>query len=133
MTALTADSIVLVTGRRQGRLALSRLFVERVDVSQGRKIHPGRAVGFPVLGFFVGGVTGGLIAYSTCAPCDYELEGLAPAFGAGIGATVGFVAGLVTGLVWRTDRWEEVPLDRLRVSFVPQRDGQFALGLSVSF
>jgi hypothetical protein len=125
--------MVLVTGRREERLALSWLFVERVDVSRARMIHLGRAVGFPVLGFFVGGVTGGLIAYSTCAPCDYELEGLAPAFGAGIGATVGFVAGLVTGLAWRTDRWEEVPLDQLRVSFTPQRDGRFALGFSVRF
>ena len=33
----------------------------------------------------------------------------------------------------KTDRWEEVPLDRLRVSFAPQRDARFALGFSVSF
>ncbi len=31
------------------------------------------------------------------------------------------------------DRWQEVPLDRLRVSVAPQRDGRFGLGLSVRF
>ncbi len=45
--------------------------------------------------------------------------------GAGLGALV--------GLLIKTDRWEEVPLNRFRVSFAPQRDGRFALGASVSF
>jgi hypothetical protein len=33
----------------------------------------------------------------------------------------------------KTDRWREVPLDRLRVGFAPQRDGRFGLGASVRF
>jgi len=33
----------------------------------------------------------------------------------------------------KIDRWEEVPLDQLRVSFVPQLDGRFGFGLSVRF
>ena len=33
----------------------------------------------------------------------------------------------------RTDRWEAVPLDRLRVGFAPKRNGRFALGMAVSF
>jgi hypothetical protein len=45
----------------------------------------------------------------------------------------GAAVGLVVGAFTKTDRWEEVPLDRLRVSIVPQRDGRFALGVSVSF
>jgi len=32
----------------------------------------------------------------------------------------------------KTDRWEEVPLDQLRVSFMPRRDG-FVLGFTVAF
>jgi hypothetical protein len=43
------------------------------------------------------------------------------AFGGGIGA------------VYKTDRWEEVPLDRLRVSIVPLRDGRLGFGLEVRF
>jgi len=42
------------------------------------------------------------------------------------------VVGAITGAFIKTDRWEEVPLDRLQVSFAPQRDG-FAVGLSVAF
>ena len=52
--------------------------------------------------------------------------------GAGLGA-LGAGIGAIVGALIKTDRWEEVPLDRLRVSFVPQRGGRFALGLSVRF
>jgi hypothetical protein len=31
----------------------------------------------------------------------------------------------------KVDQWEEVPLDRLRLSIVPQRRGGFSVGLSV--
>ncbi len=41
--------------------------------------------------------------------------------------------GAMTGSFIKADRWEEVPLDQLRVSFAPERDGRFAFGLSVAF
>ena len=59
-------------------------------------------------------------------------EGAVAGAAVGIGA-VGAVVGALAGAFTKTDRWEEVPLDRLRVSFVPQRDGGFGVGLSVSF
>ena len=46
----------------------------------------------------------------------------------GVGAGIGAIVGALTG----TDRWEEVPLERIRVSFAPQRDG-FAFGMWVVF
>ncbi len=46
---------------------------------------------------------------------------------------VGGVAGALVGRNMKTDRWEGVPLDRLRVSLAPQRDGRIALGFSVRF
>jgi hypothetical protein len=48
------------------------------------------------------------------------------------GAVGGFVGGGI-GAMSSSERWKEVPLDRLRVSIVPLRDGRFALGLSVAF
>jgi hypothetical protein len=48
-----------------------------------------------------------------------------------IGVPATLVGGVVGALI-RTDRWEEVPLDQLRVSFVPRRDG-LALSISVAF
>ena len=49
------------------------------------------------------------------------------------GAVVGAVIGAALGSQSKSDRWEELPLDRLRVSFAPQRDRRFGLGLSVRF
>ena len=64
--------------------------------------------------------------YCGTAPPEAELAAVAGALlGAGVGAVVGYFI--------KTDRWEEVQLDRLRVSFAPQREGGFALGLSVEF
>jgi hypothetical protein len=37
------------------------------------------------------------------------------------------------GALIKTDRWEEVPLDRLRVSFAPKRDGRFTVGFRIAF
>ena len=55
----------------------------------------------------------------------------------GIGALVGGAigAGLGAGirLAVKSDRWEEAPLDRLRVSVLPQRGGGLGLGVSVRF
>ncbi|MCZ6918777.1 MAG: hypothetical protein O7I93_18525 [Gemmatimonadetes bacterium] len=61
------------------------------------------------------------------APCDAGdwASGIYYVDGAGAGL------GILIGLVFRSDRWEEVSLDR--VSFAPQRDGRFGLGLSVWF
>ncbi len=57
---------------------------------------------------------------------------LGQAWGAGIGAAVGFVAGAVAGSLIKSDKWEEVPLEGLRVSVGPEQGG-FGIGLSVAF
>ena len=46
---------------------------------------------------------------------------------------VGSIVGSIAGVALPGDGWEEVPLDRLRVSLGPQPDGRFGLGLSVRF
>ena len=48
--------------------------------------------------------------------------------------SVGLIAGWLVGVpFFEFERWKQVPLDRLRVSVVPQPDGRFALGFSVAF
>jgi hypothetical protein len=59
-------------------------------------------------------------------------KGEVAAAGGAIGAAAGILIGSSIGAVIKTDRWEEVPLDQLRVSIVPRRDG-FALEISVAF
>jgi hypothetical protein len=62
-------------------------------------------------------------------PCD-KLQDVGPA---ALGAVLGGTLGAVLGAVLRRERWEEVPLDGLHASIVPQRDGRFAFGASVAF
>jgi hypothetical protein len=103
--------------------------VTRLDISRGRHRSTVRAVGFGVLGFLGGGLAGCFIAGGGGEGYN---EGVACLIGGAIGGGVGLVAGAVVGAKSR-DRWEEVPLDRLRVSFAPKRDGGFVLGLSIAF
>lgn len=109
--------------------------VVRLDVFQGTKSHIDK-------GAFWGGVAGGTLGLAAgvvwmveCANggfvCpDHPYTTL-------ILAVPGFVAGAVLGTgigaLIRTDRWEEVPLDRLRMSLAPQRVGQLGIGLSLGF
>ena len=48
-------------------------------------------------------------------------------------AALGGAAGGIVGYFIKTERWEEVPLERLGVSLAPQLDGGLALGFSVRF
>ena len=64
---------------------------------------------------------------------DDFIDGVTPLGLVGIGAGVGALVGALIGTTRKTDRWVPVQLDQLRVSFVPQRDGRFGLGLSVRF
>lgn len=102
--------------------------VARLDVWRGQRSHLLAGAG---IGLLVGAGAGLAITYASCTP-DVDC------FSAGItlfGATAagGLSGGLVGALLWKTDRWEEVPLDRLRVTVVPQRDGRLGLGLAVAF
>jgi hypothetical protein len=108
----------------------------------------GALIGF-VVGLVAGSVTGTYMGL-TAQECESEvvsgrctsngstvIDGIAGtqtggAWGSVVGGVLGTALGALIGASIKTDRWEKVPLDRLRVSFAPKRDG-FALGLSVSF
>ncbi len=110
-------------------LAVALTNLTRLGVYMGRKGHA-----------VTGAVVGGLVVVVPLAilvalcgdsfgfPSGGEaVEGLF--FWGAAGAFVGVLIGAAT----RTDRWEEIPLDQLRVSFGPQRDGRFGFGASVRF
>ena len=124
--------------------------VTGLDVSRGWKRHTGEGVGYGlVLGLVAGGFVGALTYEPPPPPppppcegwfCgsgfgpDIDLGWVPRMFiGAGIGAGIGAVAGALVGFAIKTEQWEEAPLDRIRVSFAPQRDGRFGLGASVRF
>jgi hypothetical protein len=106
--------------------------VSRLDVARGRRSNWSRGA---FLGGFVGALAGVGVgaAWSTgCRgfPCPDSEEVL---FMGGGGLVAGALLGAGIGALVKTDRWEEVPLDRLRVSFAPKRHGRFALGFTCSF
>ncbi len=109
--------------------------VTRLDASRGRKskAETGAIIGGLLLG---GTVLIGIAMTPSCPPDKFcpgpsaadaalILTPIAVGVGAGIGA---FIGSAIHG-----DRWEEVPLNRLRVSVMPQRDGRVGLGLSFAF
>ena len=109
--------------------------VTRLDVSRGQKSNTSWGV---VIGFAAGAL--GAIAYCSQNKNEFSNEGKcvlfdddttlfqALIFGTGGGLVGGFVGYLI-----KTDRWEAVPLDRLRVGLAPQRDGRLMLGFSAGF
>jgi len=117
-------------------LAESRMFcplasVTRLDVYGGQKSNTLKGMGY---GLLIGAGVGVLVG--AVVPCrdalDFSYESDCVKIGGAAGAVVGLLVGTTVGLLNKTDRWEEVPLDQIRVSFLPRRDG-FALGMSVAF
>ena len=52
---------------------------------------------------------------------------------AGVFGIVGAGVGAIIGGIIRTDRWEKVPVDRIRLGFAPQRDGGAVISASLAF
>jgi hypothetical protein len=130
--AWKSDTLVVQSNGDTVQVALMN--VTRLDLHMGRKAHTAKGAG---IGFLVGGAVGALIALTSFG-CDEQcIIGWGPGIAAFAGVLFGGLGGLVPGALiggfTKTDRWQEVPLDRVRVSFVPQRDGRFGLGASVRF
>ncbi len=124
LSTLSANTLEVADGADGLVFALAS--VTRFDVYSGRKSHLWVGAGIGLLA----GAGAGAVTWTDCGMVD---DSQCRRYGAllfgGIGAVVG---GVVGAFIWKTDKWEEVPLDRLRVSFAPKRDG-FAFGLSVAF
>ncbi len=134
--ALRADTLVVAVA--DSTMTFPVASVTRLEVSRGQKSRMGLGAGIGLLG---GGLLGylissGLGSHGGCTegggflePTREQCIGLSTVGGAVVGTLLGLVAGALT----KTDRWREVPLDRLRLQVAPQRDGRFGLGLSVRF
>jgi hypothetical protein len=115
VSSLGDDTVALVLDETNALQPVPLASVERIEV----------VVAVPMLSEDCGeGAFSGL--------CDASKAGavmLIPTFG-GIGAIAGWLVGMP---FFKFERWRKVPLDRLRVSVAPQRDGRLALAASISF
>jgi hypothetical protein len=108
--------------------------VSSLEVSRGKSSQFGKGL---LIGLVVGGGGGAMVGAIAGASGSFCIDtcldaGSGAAAGAFFGILPGLVVGAVAGALTETDRWEAVPLDRLRVSYAPRRDG-FAFGMRVAF
>ena len=105
--------------------------VTRVEMRQGRKSNVARGALIGLIPGVVGGAFAGAhVARMEETRCPETFKGAV--IGAGIMGALTAGLGAIVGALIKTDRWEEVPLDRLRVGFAPQRD-RVSLGLRIAF
>jgi len=121
--ALKADTLVLDAEDRVETLEVPLALVEKVEISRGKKSN---TAGGAIAGGLFGAVLGAACASGPggygCGGSDAEYVALATiAAGTGIGALIGAAI--------KTDRWEQVPLDDIRVGLSPVTPD----GVAVSF
>lgn len=131
------DSLILGVGKSgTERLALPLSSVLRLEARTGRRSHAitGLLMG-SLIGFAGGAAAGNALCTSSgglfesdCADAPVpELVG-----GAMGGLVLGGMGALI-GWAIRTDRWEEVPLQSLRVGLTSRPGGSIEAGLSMRF
>ena len=120
---LTVDEETLTMIDEDGqRVKVSRELIARLDKSVSRKRHA-------LHGLLIGAAAGGVIGALPCGAGLCFTGGKGPAalwavvFG-GVGATLGHLV--------RTDKWAEMPLDRVRVGLRPAASGRGG-GLTLTF
>jgi len=139
--AFKADTLVVDVEDLAAPLELPLSLVKKVEVSHQRSNAGRGALTEGLIGAAVGSVNGALVwSDSPSDPCgtsvnpctiDWGPEAV-PVFAGilgGLGAGVGFLIGAAS----HSERWQEVPLDRLEVSLRPVGRRGLAVSLSVAF
>ncbi len=129
VVAFQTDSLIVQGGTSTWHLSLASL--THLDVSQGQRSHALLGAG---IGLLVGAGAGVLIA-SDCDTVEgpFATQGQCTAVGAAVFGGAGALVGALTGALARTERWAQVPLDRLRMSLTPNPGGALQLRASLSF
>lgn len=129
VVTLGADTCVLEVEGRAEQLALPLTSLTRLEVSRGQSSMWAQGMG---IGFLLGATLGAVVGLTAAESWDVGGEAAAAALAGLIGVPGAFV-GLAVGASTKKERWESVPLDRLRVSMVPRRDGGLAIRVSLAF
>ncbi len=133
VTAVGADVIHLKTDSDALVRPFPKLAIRKLELYRGRGPSTKE-------GALVGALMGGLVLWlasqagTECEPGAFE--GLCDAVQGSAflgGALLGGCFGAAIGSAIRKDKWDEVPLDRLRVRPIAIRDGRFGLAASVRF
>ena len=126
IVTVSADSLVLRSEKQSTPLTIPLASVTNLEVSWARESNAGKG---SVIGLLAGAGIGFAIG-STKGPfgdtgSKETGAGLAALFGLG-----GLMLGGTIGSTIRTEEWEEVPTDRIRLGLLPHRHGGLALSFS---
>jgi hypothetical protein len=130
LAALQSEALVVDVEGHSEPVTLPVASVTRLEVSTGRKSKTATGAG---IGFGIGAAAGTVLALMFCSDPDNAcgagsflggsvLLGLP---GAGVGALIG------SGI--KVERWETVPLDRIRVGLTSQPGRPLALSVTLTF
>ncbi len=129
VVALSADTcVVKPEGRAQVALPLAS--VTSLEVSRERKSNVGKGAG---LGLLIGGAARVLTGFIAVGAVREGADAGDAAPIAAMGAGAGLLIGSAIGTASSRERWEAVPLDRLRVGVVQGRNGGLAIRVSLAF
>jgi hypothetical protein len=107
-----------------------RASVARLDVSAGTKSHAGQGA---LYGGIVGAGVAALALGSSSLCADLEAGGTCAVVGAAAGGVAGALLGALIGVVTKSERWEEVPPSRLRVTLTRWDNRRLLLATSIAF
>ena len=131
INALRRDTIVFESKRYDSLMAVPLSAIQKIEVSKGKRP---RVLLYGGLGFLLGTATGfiiGAAASEADRSSDYYI---ADRIG---GALIGGLSGLLGGIVWSltapSEKWGEVPLDKLKIGLIPLRNQEFVITASISF
>lgn len=135
LVSLREDTITVATA--ETTTSVGRTAISRLEVSRGQRSH--RWVGAGA-GFVVGAGATWLVLHSggSTALCDRSANQDAMAGGECAGLTVlgglaGAGLGYLVGALIRAERWQDMPVDRLRLGVVRRPGGAFGLAVTVPF
>jgi len=133
VASLVADTFVVEMEDRADALDVPFSHVTRLEVHRGQKSRAGAGA---LIGAGAGAATGLTVALVSCAGDECHLDGsdvtgaVVLVLGAG-SALAGAGLGALIGTAIKTDRWQLVPLDRIRVGRSPATPDGVALSVTL--
>ena len=127
------DTLQFRSKKHAAPLAIPIASLEKLDVSTGSK---GNFANGAIMGLVSGGAVGAIIGLAAGDDESGFLQFSAQdkaAMAGGLLGGVGLLFGAAIGASIKSDKWESVSLERMRVDILPRQDGALALRASFRF
>ena len=98
--------------------------LSKLEISEGLKSNAGKGA---LIGGGIGLVVGGAMSIIAGSTVDTEVTSTDYLIFTGFVTVGGVGIGALVGALIKSERWEELPLDRLRLGIAPRSDGGFQL------